>query len=69
MLRMVNLHVVETLPDDSYPLKNGNGGSSVFLFSVLFAKQKLMLCFNLTFLVLANRDANIDSMSKQTTAL
>lgn len=50
MLWMVNLDVAEPLPDHSYPLKNGNGGNLFFfLLAVLFAKQKLMLCFNLMF--------------------
>lgn len=68
MLWMVNLDVAEPLPDHSYPLKNGNGGIGIFLLAVFFAKQKLMLCFNLMFLILANRDTDTDSMSKQTTA-
>lgn len=62
---MVNFYVADALPDDSYPWKkNENGCNHMGLLFVPFAKRKLTLCFNLTFLGLAIRDANFASVSK-----
>lgn len=45
MLQMVNLHVADALPDDSYPLKKWNGCNHMFFAFCALCKAKTNVIF------------------------